>query len=125
MLAGAFMNGLRRQAVPSSAPALLTLLVWWLLLTGCGNIFVGFVSNPQIPSSSLRGRVTAAVLGSVNDLHGNSLTITIVTLTNGGVASTPSFCCDQRAFFPIDNVVQVDFTQETQCLSVVKVVIIS
>jgi len=124
MLAGAFMNGLGRQAIPSSAPALLALCVW-LLLTGCGQIFVGFVSNTQIPSSSLRGRVTAAVLGSVNDLHGNSLTITIVTLTNGGVASTPSFCGDQRAFFPIDNVVQVDFTQETQCLSVVKVVIIS
>jgi len=125
MLAGAFMNGLRRQAVPSSAPTLLTLLVWWLLLTGCGNIFVGFVSNPQIPSSSLRGRVTAAVLGSVNDLHGNPLTITIVTLTNGGLTSTPDFCGDQRALFPVDNTVQVDFTQETQCLSVVKVVIIS
>lgn len=118
------MSGLRKQVVPSSAPALLTLLVW-LLLTGCGQIFVGFVSNPQIPSSSFRGRVAAAVLSSVNDLHGNPLTITIVTLTNGGLSSTPDFCGDQRALFPIDNVVQVDFTQETQCLSVVKVVIIS
>jgi hypothetical protein len=118
------MNGLGRQAVSSGAPALLTLSVW-LLLTGCGSIFVGFVSNPQIPSSTFRGRVTAAVLGSVNDLHGNPLTITIVTLTNGGLSSTPGFCGDQRALFPIDNVVQVDFTQETQCLSVVKVVIIS
>jgi hypothetical protein len=124
MLAGAFMSGLRKQVVPSSAPALLTLWVW-LLLTGCGQIFVGFVSNPQIPSSSFRGRVAAAVLSSVNDLHGNPLTITIVTLTNGGLSSTPDFCGDQRALFPIDNVVQVDFTQETQCLSVVKVVIIS
>ena len=118
------MNGLGRQAVLRSAPALLTLLVW-LLLTGCGQIFVGFVSNPQIPSSSLSGRVTAAVLSSVNDLHGNPLTITIVTLTNGGLASTPGFCGDQRALFPINNVVRVDFTQETQCLSLVKVVIIS
>ncbi|HEV7553289.1 MAG TPA: hypothetical protein VGP65_16490 [Candidatus Angelobacter sp.] len=118
------MNGLGRQAVPHSAPALLTLLAW-LLLTGCGKIFVGFVSNPQIPSSSLSGKVAAAVLGSVNDLHGNPLTITIVTLTNGGLASTPSFCGDQRALFPINNVVRADFTQETQCLSLVKVVIIS
>jgi hypothetical protein len=118
------MNGLGRQPVPRSAPAFLTLLVW-LLLTGCGKIFVGFVSNPQIPSSTLSGKVTAVVLGSVNDLHGNPLTITIVTLANGALASTPSFCGDQRAFFPINNVVQVDFTQETQCLSVVKVVIIS
>jgi hypothetical protein len=94
-------------------------------LTGCGTIFVGFVSNPQIPSSSLSGRVTAVVLGSVNDLHGNPLTITIVTLTNGGLASTPNFCGDQSALFPINNVVRADFTQETQCLSLVKVVIIS
>ena len=117
------MNGLGRQAVPRSAPALFTLL-GWLLLTGCGQIFVGVVSNPQIPSSSLNGRVTAVVLGSVNDLHGNPLTITIVTLTNGGLASTTNFCGDQRALFPINSVVQVDFTQETQCLSLVKVAII-
>ncbi|HEY2361705.1 MAG TPA: hypothetical protein VGK36_11345 [Candidatus Angelobacter sp.] len=118
------MNGLDRQAVPRSAPALLTLLMW-PLLTGCGQIFVGFVSNPQIPSSKLSGKVTAAVLSSVNDLHGNPLPITIVTLTNGGLASTPDFCGDQRALFPINSVVQVDFTRETQCLSLVKVSIIS
>lgn len=86
---------------------------------------MGFVSNPQIPSSSLSGRVTRAVLGSVNDLNGNPLPITVVTLTSGGLASTPNFCGDQRGLFPIDNVVQVDFTQETQCLFLVKVVIIS
>lgn len=117
------MNGLSRQAIPRSAPAVFTLL-GGLLLSGCGQIFVGFVSNPQIPSSSLTGRVTSAVLSSVNDLHGNPLTVTIVTLTNGGLASTPDFCGDQRAQFPINSVVQVDFTQETQCLSLVKVVII-
>lgn len=118
------MNGLARKAFPRIASALLTLLVW-LLLTGCGNIFVGFISNPQIHSSSLSGTVTAAVLGSVNDLHGNPLTITVVTLTNGGLASNPDFCGDQRALFPINSVVRADFTQETQCLSLVKVVIIS
>ncbi len=118
------MNGLGRQAVPRSAPVVFTLLLW-LLLSGCGQIFVGFVSNPQIPSSSVSGRVTATVLSSVNDLHGNPLTVTIVTLTNGGLASTPDFCGDQRALFPINSVVQVDFTQETQCLSLVKVSIIS
>jgi hypothetical protein len=117
------MNGLDRQMVPRSAPALFTLLVC-LLLTGCGQVFVGFVSNPQVTSSTLSGRVTAAVLSSVNDLHGSPLPITIVTLTNGGLASTPDFCGDQRAQFPINTVVQVDFTQETQCLSLVKVVII-
>jgi hypothetical protein len=117
------MDGLVRQTVPRSAPALFTLAVW-LLLTGCGQIFVGFVSNPQIPSSSLSGRVTSAVLSSVNDLHGNPLTVTVVTLTNGGLTSTPDFCGDQRAQFPINTVVQVDFTQETQCLSLVKIVII-
>jgi hypothetical protein len=118
------MNGLVKQAVPRSAPALFT-LVACLLVSGCGQIFVGFVSNPQIPSSSLSGRVTSAILSSVNDLHGNPLTVTIVTLTNGGLASTPDFCGDQRALFPIDSVVQVSFTQETQCLSLVKVSIVT
>jgi len=117
------MNGLDRQTVPRRAPALFTLAVW-LLLTGCGQIFVGFVSNPQIPSSTLSGKVTAAVLSSVNDLHGNPLTVTIVTLTNGGLASTPDFCGDQRAQFPINTVVRVDFTPEPQCFSLMKVVII-
>ena len=117
------MNGLDRQSVSRSASSVFTLLAC-LLLTGCGQIFVGFVSNPQIPSSTLSGRVTAAVLSSVNDLHGNPLTVTIVTLTNGSLTSTPDFCGDQRAQFPINTVVQVDFTQETQCLSLVKVVII-
>jgi len=118
------MNGLRRKAFPRIASALMSVMAP-LLFTGCGNIFVGFVSNPQIHSSSLSGTVTAAVLGSVNDLHGNPLTITIVTLTNGGLASTPDFCGDQRTLFPINSVVRADFTQETQCLSLVKVVIIS
>jgi len=117
------MDGLVRQTVPRSAPALFT-MVACLLVSGCGQIFVGFVSNPQIPSSSLSGRVTSAVLSSVNDLHGNPLTVTVVTLTNGGLTSTPDFCGDQRAQFPINTVVQVDFTQETQCLSLVKIVII-
>jgi hypothetical protein len=117
------MVGPKRQTIPRSAPALFTLLVL-LLLSGCGQIFVGFVSNPQIPSSSLSGRVTSAVLSSVNDLHGNPLTITIVTLTNGVLTNTPDFCGDQRAQFPINTVVQVNFTQETQCLSLVKVSII-
>src|ERR1700739_320246 len=118
------MNGLERQAIPRSVPADFTLLAL-LLLSGCEQIFVGVVSNPQVPSSSLSGRVTSAVLSSVNDLHGNPLTVTIVTLANGGLASTPDFCGDQRALFPIDSVVQVSFTQETQCLSLVKVSIIS
>jgi len=118
------MDRIDRKAVPRSVPPLLSLLLC-LLLTGCGSIFVGFVSNPQVPSSTLTGRVTAAVLGTVNDLQGNPLTVTIVTLTNGGLTSTPNFCGDQRAFFPINNVVQVNFTPATQCLSLVKVTIIS
>jgi len=118
------MNRLGRRAVPRRAQAIFT-LVGSLLLSSCGQIFVGVVSNPQIPSSTLTGRVTATALSSVNDLHGNALTVTIVTLTNGGLASSPDFCGDQRAQFPINSVVQVSFTQETQCLSLVKVSIIS
>lgn len=118
------MKGLGRKSVPPGVAAVPTLLVC-LLLAGCGTFFVGFVSNPQIPSSSISGRVTASVLASVNDQNGNPLTITIVTFTNGGLSSPANFCGDQRPRFPINNVVRADFNPGNECLFLVNVVIIN
>jgi len=97
------------------------LFVW--LLTGCGNVFVGFVSNPQFPSST-SGKITAVDLGLAHDINGIPLTITTVTLVNDGLASTSNFCGDQRSHFPADQIVRVDFVQETGCLFLVNVVIL-
>lgn len=97
-------------------------LLW--LLTGCGNVFVGFVSNPQIPSSSTVGKIAEVNLGTVNDANGNPLTITAVTLVQNGLASTSSFCGDQRTRFPLNQIVKIDFVKETECLFLVNVVVI-
>ena len=96
-----------------------------LVLSGCGSIFVGFVSNPQIPNSSTSGTVTTVVLISVNDINGIPVTVTAVTLINGGLSNTPNFCGDQRPRFPINATVRADFTTGPNCLSLVNVVILS
>ena len=58
-------------------------LCWYsLLLTGCGQIFVGFVSNPQVSPSSVSGIVIVVHLETSNDINGNPITFTAVTFSN-------------------------------------------
>ncbi len=90
-------------------PALLALL----LLTGCGQIFVGFVSNPQVTPSSVSGLVIVVHLESTNDVNGNSVTFTAVTFSNGGLSSNVNFCGDQRNQFPLNQSVRANFNQGT------------
>ena len=92
-------------------PSLLLLLTT-VLLTGCGQVFVNFTSNPQIPSSSTSGTIIVVVLGSTDDLNGNQVTLTTVTFLNNGVRSSFNFCGDQSQQFPIHQVVRADFTPE-------------
>lgn len=101
------------------------LLLAALSLTGCGAVFVGFISNPQLPPSSTTGKIVAVVLGSVDDPQRNPLTITTVTLVNAGLESTLNFCGDQRARLPIDEVVRVDFTREISCFLLVNVFVLN
>lgn len=95
------------------------------MLSACGSFFVGFVSNPQIPASTVTGRVSAAILVIVNDTHGNPLTVTAVTFVNGGLANTSKFCGDQRSQFPMNATVQASFTTTPNCLSLVNVIVVS
>ncbi len=93
----------------------LHLMTLCILLTGCGQIFVGFVSNPGNPAT-VSGTVITVQLESTNDLSGVSLTVTAVTLSNNtGITSTFSFCGDQRSRFPINQQVRVDFTSGISC----------
>ena len=108
------------------AGAAVQILLALLLMSGCGGVvFVGFVSNPHVPSTSVTGRIDVVALASVNDFHGNPLIITTVTLFNNGLQSTLGFCGDQRGHFPLNTVVRVDFTQEINCLFLVNVVILN
>lgn len=99
-------------------PALLVLL----LLTGCGQIFVGFVSNPQVTPSSVSGIVIVVHLETTNDVNGNSITFTAVTFSNGGLSSNVNFCGDQRSQFPLNRSVRADFNPGTVCSNLVTVV---
>jgi len=93
-----------------------------LLLTGCGGIFVGFVSNPQISPSSVSGIVIVVHLETTNDVNGNSITFTAVTFSNGGLSSNVNFCGDHRSQFPLNRSVRADFNPGTVCSNLVVVV---
>jgi len=105
--------------------ALAPVVLAGLLLNACGSFFVGFVSNPHIPTSTVAGRVSVVILVSVNDTNGIPLPVTAVTFVNGGLASTSNFCGDQRSQFPMNATVQASFTKTPNCLSLVNVIVVS
>ena len=114
-----------RSRFVSAKLALFPVALAVLLLSACGSFFVGFVSNPQIPTSTVTGRVSAVILVSVNDTNGNPLSVTAVTFVTGGLASTSNFCGDQRSQFPMNATVQASFTRTPNCLSLVNVIVVS
>ena len=93
-----------------------------LLLTGCGGIFVGFVSNPQISPSSVSGIVIVVQLETSSDINRNSITFTAVTFSNGGLSSNVNFCGDQRSQFPLNQSVRANFNPGNVCSNLVSVV---
>jgi hypothetical protein len=95
------------------------------MLAGCGSVFfVGFVSNPSLPST-VTGKVLGASLMLTNDHTGLPLTITRVTLSSGGIAGAFSFCGDQEVRFPLNATVKVEFTSNIDCMTIVDVVIVN
>jgi uncharacterized protein YceK len=93
----------------------LHLMALCLLLTGCGQIFVGFVSNPGNPAT-ISGTVITVQIQSTKDISGVSISVTVVTLSNNtGITSTFTFCGDQRSQFPINQQVRVNFTSGVSC----------
>jgi hypothetical protein len=99
---------------------LLVLLLIACLLTSvsCGDIFVRGAINPG--SQSAAGTVSIVQFSAGT---GSGVSITIITLAGNGMASTFSFCGDQRTQFPVDRQVHVSFMPGTPCASVVAVVL--
>ena len=64
---------------------LISLIVLALLLAGCGQVFVGFVSNPG-NAKRVRGTVSMVQLGFIDDGHGTSVTFTAVTFVDAGTS---------------------------------------
>lgn len=94
------------------------------MLAGCGSIFIGFSSNQGIPTT-VTGNVVSSILVSINDHAGQPLTVTKVTLSNGGLSNSFTFCGDQKVRFPLGATVKVEFTSGIDCLPITDVVILS
>jgi len=96
----------------------LLLIVIALLLTtvACGDIFV----RGAIHTQSASGLVSIVQFSASS---GSGVSITIITLTSNGMASTRSFCGDQRTLFPLNRDVRANFTPGNSCDSVVTVVL--
>jgi hypothetical protein len=99
---------------------LLVFLVLACLLTSvsCGDIFVRGAINPGTQSATGTVSIVQFSAGT-----GTGVSITIITLAGNGMASTFSFCGDQRTQFPVDRQVQVSFMPGTPCASVVALVL--
>lgn len=81
----------------------------------CGYVFVAGAINTQ----STSGLVSIVQFTAGTD---SSVSITVITFTSNGTASTKNFCGDQRALFPLDRQVRVDFTPGKPCDNVLSVV---
>jgi hypothetical protein len=105
---------------------LVMLVAGSVLITGCGSVFVGFVSNPQIPSSpsSVSGIVIVVHLGTANDSKGQPVTVTGVTFSNGGLSSRVDFCGDEQSQFRINQSVRADFNPGSVCSNLIAVVVL-
>ena len=101
------------RLLPTLCLALLILCV--MLAVSCGDVFVRGAINAG--SQSVNGTVSIVQFSTGS----GSVSITIITLTNSGTASTLNFCGDQRSLFPTNRQVQVSFTPGTPCDNVLAV----
>lgn len=85
-----------------------------IVFAGCDAFFVGFVSNPN-GTMSVVGTITIVQLGVIHDPTGLAITFTGVTFVSSGSAVTINFCGDERNHFPLNLVVQADFTTGVYC----------
>lgn len=109
--------------VPSSRCGFSMLRLCWIavvlgciLLSGCGNVFVGAFSRPG-SDQVVNGTVSIV---QVTVIDGN-VTVTAVTLVNVGSSNDLTFCGDQSSQFPVSHNVSATFTQGTPCASLVQV----
>jgi hypothetical protein len=97
-------------------------LVALLQITGCGQVFIGFVSNPQLSPSSVSGIVIVVHLGSTTGI--NPVTFTSVSFNNAGLSNTVNFCGDQQSQFHVNQSVRADYNAGSQCSTLVAVVVL-
>jgi hypothetical protein len=75
-------------------------LILTLLLAGCRQFFVGFVSNPGGNVVHISGTVVAVQIGFFDDRHGTSGTFTSVTFVNAGTSTAINVLRRSAQSFP-------------------------
>ncbi len=100
---------------------LLLLVLFSLVLTGCGTVIIrgAFNSDNTVVAA---GVVSIVRLTFASDANGNSITVTVVTLLHSGSAQTLTFCGAQVSQFPMDTFVTARFTAGTTCSTLVSAI---
>jgi len=93
----------------------LSVVVASLLLTSCGQVFVGAFSHPG-GATVVTGTVSIVQITVID----GTVLVTFVTLING-VGNQFTFCGDQHTQFPTNQVVSVTFNPGTPCATLVQV----
>lgn len=102
---------------------LVSLIVLLLLLAGCGQVNIGFVSNPGFPAS-VTGTIIAVQVQTRNGPNGALNTLTAVTIQSASTTNTFNFCGNQQSFFPLNQQVQVNFNTGVSCATLISVVVV-
>ncbi len=93
-----------------------------LLITACGTVRGGFISNlPASGATSAVGVVSFVGLRFVPDGSGAMVSVTAVTLVGGRSTSNLTLCGDQHSQFPSNQTVTATFTPGTVCASLLSV----
>jgi len=94
-------------------------MVLSLLLSGCGAFSVSAFTNFGIAS----GTVSIVRVTIITDGHGDSTTVTIVTLLQLGSGRDWTFCGSQVSQFPINSFVTVNYNPGTSCATLISVAV--
>jgi hypothetical protein len=100
--------------------------LWSLLIllsimpAGCGTVTFSGSTNlgNQVTTS---GVVSIVRLTFASDGHGNTISVTLVTLTAAGAAQDLTFCGSQAGQFPMNSFVTAQFTPGAACSTLVSV----
>jgi hypothetical protein len=94
-----------------------------LSFTGCGQTFVGFISNPGSPAA-FTGTVSVVHLTVMDNGSGTMVNVTAVTLIEVPGVTNVNVCGDHVSQFPLNQAVRVNVTSGVPCSTLVGVVIL-
>ncbi|MBZ5722002.1 MAG: hypothetical protein LAO03_16645 [Acidobacteriia bacterium] len=92
-----------------------------LASSSCGNVEINGAINPG--TSTITGFVSVVHLTSVIGGDGVTVLVTFVTFLAEGSSTTVGFCGDQTMQFPLNQMVQANFTPGQTCAAIIVIII--